>query len=107
MDRLFKVSNVYRSEIDGRNPGEPRRPKVELTLVYHETGFSSQTGLQIRYQSIVVALLDDAARQCQLQPGMWIIANVSHSAYPSRTEQGRMNANVFINNIIPVDITQL
>lgn len=53
MDRLFKITNVYRTQIDGRNPGEPARPKVELTLVYHETGFSSQTGLQIRYQSLV------------------------------------------------------
>ena len=107
MDRLFKVSNVYRTQIDGRNPGEPARPKVELTLVYHETAFSSQTGLQIRYQSLVVPLFDDAARQCQLQPGMWIVANVSNTSFPSRTEQGRMNPSTFINNIIPVDINQL
>lgn len=107
MDRLFKITNVYRTQIDGRNPGEPARPKVELTLVYHETGFSSQTGLQIRYQSLVVPLFDDAARQCQLQPGMWIVANVSNTSFPSRTEQGRMNPSTFINNIIPVDISML
>lgn len=107
MERLFKITNVYRTEIDARNEGEARRPKVELTLVYHETSFSSQTGVQIRHQSIVVALLDDAARQCQLQPGTWIVANVSHTAYQSRTEPGRIIATTFINNIIPVNINEL
>lgn len=107
MERLFKVSNVYRTQIDGRNPGEPARPKVEITLTYHETSFSSQNGLQVRYQSVNVALLDDNANQCQLQPGMWVVASISQNTFQSRTEQGRMLFTTFLDRIIPVDINQL
>lgn len=107
MDRLFKVTNVFRSSIDGRNPGDPQRPKVEITLTYHETTFSSQNGLQVRYQSEVASLLDENANQCQLQAGMWVIASLSHSAFPSRNEQGKMIASTFLDRYIPVDISQL
>ena len=107
MERLFKVSNVYRTQIDGRNPGEPARPKVEITLTYHETSFSSQNGLQVRYQSVNIALLDENANQCQLQPGMWVVASVSQNTFQSRTEQGRMLSTTFLDRIIPVDINQL
>lgn len=107
MERLFKITNVYRTQIDGRNPGESARPKVELTLVYHETGFSSQNGLHVRCQSVNVTLLDEYANQCQLQPGMWVVASVSQNTFPSRTEQGRMLACTFLDRIIPVDINQL
>jgi len=107
MERLFKITNVYRSMIDGRNPGDPQRPKVEITLTYHETSFSSQNGLQVRYQSEVVSLLDEYANQCQLQAGMWVIASLSHSSFPSRTEQGKMIATTFLDRYIPVDISTL
>ena len=107
MERLFKVTNVYRTQIDSRNPGEPARPKVEITLTYHETSFSSQNGLLVRYQSVNVSLLDENANQCQLQPGMWVVASVSMNTFPSRTEQGRMISTTFLDRVIPIDITQL
>jgi len=102
MERLFKVTNVYRSDIEGRTPEEARRPKVEITLCYHETFYSSQSGPGIRKQYKLITLLDDAANNCPLQPGSWIVAAVSDVVYDSKTVQGRQSVNSYLDRFVPV-----
>lgn len=102
MERLFKIRSVYHTSIRGKNEGDPDRPKVEITLCYHETFFSSQSGPGIRQQFVQVALLDDNATNCQLQPGHWIVASVSMTAYASRSEPGRMIEQHYLDRYVPV-----
>lgn len=102
MERLFKIRSVYRSTIKGKNEGDADRPKVEITLCYHETYYNSQSGPGIRYQYILVTLLDDNANNWQLQPGSWLIGSVSMSAYESRNEPGRTIEQHYLDRYIPV-----
>ena len=104
MERLFKIESVYHTTFQGKNKGDAVRPKVEVTLCYHETYFSSQNGPGIRRQMVQVTLLDEAANQCQLQPGMWIVGSVSMMAYPSRNpqEQGRMMMSCYLDRYVPI-----
>lgn len=102
MERLFKVTNVFRSDIEGRTPEEARRPKVEITLCHHETFFSSQSGPVIRKQYEQITLLDDAATNCPLQPGNWIVGSVSKVAYDSKTTPGRQSVNSYLDRYVPV-----
>jgi len=102
MERLFKIRSVYRTTIKGKNEGDPERSKVELTLCYHETFFSSQSGPGIRHQYVQITLLDDNADKWQLQPGNWIVASVSMAGFESRTEPGRMIEQHYLDRYIPV-----
>ena len=102
MERLFKVKNVYRTEIPGKNPGDANRPKVEITLCYHETFYSSQSGPGIRHQYVQASLLDDAANNCQLQAGMWVVASISQAGFESRNEPGRMIQQNYLDRCVPV-----
>lgn len=102
MERLFKIRSVFRSTIKGKNEGDPERPKVEITLCYHETLFSSQSGPGIRNQYIQVVLLDDNALNWQLTPGHWLVASVSMVCHESRTEPGRMMELHYLDRYIPV-----
>ena len=103
MERLFKITNLYRSSFKGKNAGDPDREKLELTLCYHETMFSSQTGVGIRQQYVNVTLFDDMAKQWQLPVGTWIVGLVSMSGYPSRTEQGRLLESHYLERFIVVN----
>lgn len=104
MDRLFKIESVYRSKIAAKNVGEPDRDKVEVTLTYHETTYSSQTGPALRRQFVQVTMFDEAARQCQLVAGQWIVGSVSLMAFPSRNaqEQGRMMTACYLDRYVVV-----
>ena len=102
MERLFKIRSVYRTTIKPKNEGEAERPKVEVTLCYHETYFSSQSGPGIRHQYVQVTLLDDAANNWQLQPGHWLVGSVSMAAYDSRNEPGRVIEQHYLDRYIPV-----
>lgn len=102
MERLFKIHSVYRTSIKGKNMGDADRPKVEITLCYHETYFSSQSGPGIRQQYIQVSLLDEAANNWLLEPGNWIVASVGLNAYESRTEPGRINEVHYLDRYVVV-----
>jgi len=97
MERLFKVHNLYRAEIEGRSQEEGRRPKLEVTLCYFETYYDSTNGTGIRRQFVQVALLDEAAVNCPLRIGGWIVASVSLAAFESKTTPGRTVTNGFLN----------
>lgn len=105
MERLFKIASVYHTQIDGKNPADAQRPKVELTLCYHETAYSSQYGTAIRPQYVQVILLDEAATSCQLVAGQWIVASVSMMAYASnRTgEAQRMMLRCYLDRYVIVN----
>ena len=102
MERLFKVRSVYRTSIKGRNEGDAPRPKVEITLCYHETFYSSQSGPGIRHQYVQVTLLDDAADKCQLQAGMWVVANISLAGFESRSDPGRIITQGYLDCCVPI-----
>lgn len=102
MERLFKIRSVYHTSIKGKNEGDPDRPKVEITLCYHETYYSSQSGPSIRHQYVQVMMLDENAANCQLQPGHWIVASISMAVYNSRTEPGRMIEQHYLDRYVPI-----
>ena len=102
MERLFKVQSVFRDTIEARNEGEAPRDKVEVTLTYHETYYSSQAGPGIRRQQVIVTLLDQNAVNWTLQPGSWIVGSISLAAYPHRTIAGRQNQSVYLDRYVPV-----
>lgn len=102
MERLFKIRSVYHSTFKGKNEGDAERQKVEITLSYHETYYSSQSGPGIRQQNVVVTLLDDNAANWHLSAGHWIVASVSMACHESRTEPGRMVEAHYLDRFIPV-----
>lgn len=103
MNQIFKVTNVFRDTIGGKNPGDAPRQKVEVTLCYHETYFSSQMGLSIRRQYRQVSILDDAASNWNVPVGSWIVANLTDVAYENRTVPGRVNVITYLDNYIVIN----
>lgn len=101
MQRLFKVTSVYRSEYTDKQ-GQVQ-PKVEVTLCYHECGYSMQNGVTIRKQYVVTALVKEKAEQCNLVPGCWIVGSVAFGATASVNEPGRMMQSVYLDCYQTVD----
>ena len=103
MERLFKVENVFSTSFKGKKEGDPDRPKVEITLTYYETGTSQQNGPFVRKQSVVVSLIDDAARNCPFKVGQWLVACISFLKYDSQREPGRQSMQAYLDRYVVVD----
>lgn len=108
MERLFVVENVFTTTFKGKKESDPDRPKVEITLTYHELGMSQQNGPFVRKQSVVVSLIDDAALSCPFRRGQWVVACVSLLKYDSQREPGRQSMQAYLDRYVIVnDINQL
>lgn len=95
MDRLFKVVNVYRSEYT--NKEGQIKPKVEVALCYHETAFTSDSGTIISKKVVNATLFGDAADNCTLEPGDYVVAKLTFNCNANPNDPGRMMQNTYID----------
>lgn len=96
---LYRISNIYNSTF---TKDEKVRNKKEVTLTYHEVGFSNVTGPYIRKQDVTIALLDENADRFTLNVGDWLVAELSMVSYDSKTEAGRKLQSIYLDRFVPV-----
>lgn len=101
MEGLCKVTNVYRSEYTNKE-GQVK-PKVEVTLCFYGTMFTSESGTIIRRQVVNAAMFGDAAANCTLVPGVYVVASLTFGVTASVNDPGRMMQSIFIDRYKVVD----